>query len=243
MSFLSALKCQNKGRPPIWLMRQAGRYLPEYRKLKEGKRLFDLFHDPEMIIKITKLPVDLLHVDAAILFSDILTVLDGMRITYDFLEGVGPVVSDEEASPLLPPEKAYASVLEGIRELKKELKVPLIGFAGAPFTIACYMIEKKTSKDQKKTKQMLFSEPLRFKKLLDTITEATIQYVKAQETAGVDAIQLFDSWGGSLGIHEFREYCLKPMKRILNSVSVPSLVFARGSSFCLGNCHPYASCN
>lgn len=233
-TLIDALLCQNVGSPPIWLMRQAGRYLPEYRSLRKERRLYDMFHDPETIVKVTLLPVDLLQVDAAILFSDILTVLDGLGISYDFLEGIGPVVHEMPSQiELKDAESAYQPVIQAIKTLKKELLCPLLGFAGAPFTIACYLIEGKTSKDQANTKKRLFLDPAGFQKLLDTLTQATIDYLHCQIDAGVDAVQLFDSWASALGIEEFREYCLKPMQKIVSAIkkrNIPIILFCRGSS-------------
>lgn len=229
---LNALKCQNTERPPIWLMRQAGRYLPEYRAMRRGRSLLEMFHDPKTIVEVTELPLDVLNVDAAILFSDILTVFDGMQIRYDFQEGVGPVVFDSpEAIQMRNGCEAYQHVCSAIETMKGHLKVPLLGFAGAPFTIASYLIEGKSSRDLKKTKRWMYREPETFAKLLDTITEATISYLKCQISAGVDAVQLFDSWANALGVWEFREYCAKPMKKIIEAIDVPVIVFCRGSSF------------
>lgn len=231
---LNALKCQNRERPPIWLMRQAGRYLPEYRKLKQERALLEMFHDVETIVKVTLQPIERLHVDASILFSDILTVFDGLDIQYRFEEGVGPIVmTPPEAIGSKDPEVAYQHISSAIRLLKQELKVPLLGFAGAPFTIASYLIEQKLSRDLKKTKQWLFKAPTSFHQLLDKITEATINYLNVQIDAGVDAIQLFDSWANSLAIREFCEVCLKPMAKIVKAVQkrkIPVILFGRGSS-------------
>ncbi len=228
---LDALHCRNKKRPPIWLMRQAGRYLPEYRALREGRTLLDMFHDPKTIVEVTKLPLDILQVDAAILFSDILTVFDGLGIRYDFQEGVGPVVQDSpDRIEMQDPHVAYVNVIEAIEQLKEELEVPLLGFAGAPFTVASYLIEGGSSRDLKKTKQWLFRDPEGFTKLLDQITVATIEYLNCQVRAGVDAIQLFDSWANALSIYEFRTYCLEPMRKIMKAVDHPTLLFCRGSS-------------
>lgn len=230
---LNALHCHNQERPPIWLMRQAGRYLQEYQVMRKGRRLYDLFHDLEAIIQATLLPINLLQVDAAILFTDILTVLEGLSIRYDFVDGTGPVV---HALPdellMIEPQTAYAHITSAIRALKKELSVPLLGFAGAPFTIACYLIEGKTSRDQAKTKRRLFSDPAGFQELIDTLTTATIAYLNCQIDAGVDAVQLFDSWASALGVWEFREYCLKPMQKIVSAIKprVPIILFCRGSS-------------
>ncbi|MCC5831541.1 MAG: uroporphyrinogen decarboxylase [Chlamydiales bacterium] len=231
MLLMDALQCQNQGRPPIWLMRQAGRYLPEYRAMRRGRSLLEMFHCPKTIVEVTELPLEILHVDAAILFSDILTVFDGMRIRYDFQENIGPVVFDSpEAIELRTPKEAYSPVIQGIQTLKKRLSVPLLGFAGAPFTIASYLIEGRSSRDLKKTKQLLYREPEAFTRLIEQITQATISYLQCQIEAGVDAVQLFDSWANSLGIWEFREYCLKPMKRIIESIKAPAILFCRGSS-------------
>lgn len=229
MKLLDALNSRNSGVPPIWLMRQAGRYLPQYRALKQGRQLYDLFHDSEMIVKVTKLPIDLLDFDAAIVFSDILTVLEGLNLRYSFQEG--PVIFDlpEKAEVIDPP---YTFLTDAMRQLKRDLKVPLLGFCGAPFTIAGYIIEGKSSHDLKKTKQWIFSEPKSFKAFLDKITDATILYLKKQIAAGVDAIQIFDSSAYVLGISEFRTYSIESMKRICTAITeVPIILFAKGSSF------------
>lgn len=231
LMLLEALQCRNSGRPPIWLMRQAGRYLPEYQAMRRGRSLLEMFHDPKTIVEVTALPLEILHVDAAILFSDILTVLDGMQIHYDFQENVGPVVFDSpEMIKSRAAEDAYPHIIQSIETLKKQLSVPLLGFAGAPFTIASYLIEKRSSRDLKKTKQWLYREPESFTKLLDQITEATIAYLKCQIKAGVDAVQLFDSWANALNVWEFREYSLKPMQKIIEALDIPVIVFCRGSS-------------
>jgi len=232
-SFLDALKCQNKQGPPIWLMRQAGRYLPEYRAIKKKRKLLDLFHDVEAIVKITCLPIDILHVDAAILFTDILTVLEGLSLSYGFQDGVGPIVYDSPSQIEIQKDpEIYAHITQSILLLKKELCVPLIGFAGAPFTIAGYLIEGGTSREHKKTKQWLYRNPKSFKALLDQITQATLDYLHCQIDAGVDAIQLFDSWANRLGVWEFREFCVQPIKKIVSAVQargVPIIVFSLNS--------------
>lgn len=233
---LQTLHCQNTGRPPIWLMRQAGRYLPEYRALKGKRSLLEMFHDVETIVEVTKLPLKILDVDAAILFSDILTVLDGLNLSYDFKEGVGPVVLDSPSKiQLLEPKEIYPHIQKAIRVLKKECSLPLLGFAGAPFTVASYI--------DREAKKWLFRDPQSFEAVLDQITEATIAYLKCQIEAGVDAVQLFDSWANSLGIREFRKYSLAPMQKIISALDVPVIVFCRGSSFLteeLASIHPSA---
>jgi len=230
---LDALACKNHSRPPIWLMRQAGRYLPEYRKLKETQSLLEMFHNPETIVEVTLQPIRRLKVDAAILFSDILTVLDGLNLRYDFKEGIGPVVFDpQECIEIQNPQAVYAHIHQAITLLKQELQVPLLGFAGAPFTIASYILEQKSSRDLKKTKQLLFQNPHTFHHLLDVITEATIAYLHLQIDAGVEAVQLFDSWANSLNVHDFEQVCLKPMQKIVQAVKargIPVILFCRGS--------------
>lgn len=233
---IDALNCRNEGRPPIWLMRQAGRYLPEYRSLKKGRALFEMFHDTETIVEVTLLPIDILGVDGAILFSDILTVLDGLNISYDFKEGIGPVVAETSDDQIcrVNPNEAYSHIIESIKLLKKELKVPLLGFAGAPFTIASYILEGKTSRDLRKTKELLYRDPIRFHELLDKITDATIDYLNCQIDAGVEAVQIFDSWANALPLEEFREFSLKYMGKIVAALKrkkVPVILFCRGSCF------------
>lgn len=234
--FIDALHQKNKGRPPIWIMRQAGRYLPQYRALKKNRPLLELFRDPKMVVEITLLPMELLDVDAAILFSDILTVLEGLGQEYHFEEGKGPIIHApiKKASDLFLRKDCYGHIFEAITNLKGCLHKPLIGFAGAPFTVASYLIEEARTPNLKKTKELYFKEPEEFKKILDQITEATIAYLELQIKAGVDAIQLFDSWAGALSIYDFRVCSLQPLGKIaraLKKYKIPIIVFCRGSSF------------
>jgi uroporphyrinogen decarboxylase len=233
--FIDALKQNNHDRPPIWIMRQAGRYLPQYRELKKNRPLLELFRTPEMIVDITLLPIDILDVDAAILFSDILTVLEGLGQGYHFEEGRGPVIHTPitTASQLHTCTDCYQHIEEAITILKQRLDRPLIGFAGAPFTVASYLIEEARSPQLKKTKELYFREPKEFEKILDHITKATIAYLEVQIKAGVDAIQLFDSWAGALSVYDFRICSLQPLAKIakaLEKYSIPIIVFCRGSS-------------
>lgn len=231
MLLLEALQGVRHGRPPIWLMRQAGRYLPAYRALKGSRPLWELFHNQAAIVEITLLPLSLLNLDAAILFSDILTLCDGLGIGYTFEETQGPRLLDPPSALTLTLSDApYTPVLEAIRTLKQTLTVPLIGFAGGPFTLAAYLIEGGASRECKKTKQWLYRDPVGFSRLIDQITEATISYLGHQVRAGVDVIQLFDSSAHVLGHREFSRYVLAPMRKILATLSVPSLLFCRGSS-------------
>lgn len=227
---LEALAGKNNARPPIWLMRQAGRYMPQYQAIRKSHHLRDMFLRPDLIVPISKLPLELLDVDAAILFTDILTVLEGLGAKWDFNEG--PVV-DADLSQLQrnDPRIAYATIYEAIVQLKEEIDVPLLGFAGAPFTIATYLIEGKSSRDFAKTKGWLYSDPQTFHALLRQITDATLDYLSVQVEAGVDAVQLFDSWANLLSRRDFRTVCLPYLQEIINKVPVPVILFCRGSSF------------
>jgi len=238
--FLKALHCQNAGPPPIWLMRQAGRYMPDYKALRSKYSLIEMFHHPELIVEVTRLPLNLLDVDAAILFSDILIVLDAFEIPWHFEEGIGPILPKTPPHPSsLCHKKAietYPQIYQAIKTLKEGIEVPLIGFAGAPFTVASYLIEGKTSRDLQKTKQWMFQDASSFHQLLQKIADATIDYLNLQIDAGVDVIQLFDSWAHVLNQRHFQEFSLCYMKKILDGVknpSIPMILFCRGSCFFL----------
>jgi uroporphyrinogen decarboxylase len=204
--FLDALKSQNKSRPPVWLMRQAGRYLPEYRELRKKHTLRELFFTPELAAEITLMPVDLIGVDAAILFSDITVVALALGYTLDFSEG--PVIYGEykrQSIDVLEP------IFKTIQLIKPQLKVPLIGFCGGPYTVASY----------------INGDPA----LLDPITDVTIEYIQMQEKAGVDAIQIFDSWADRLTDEEFQKYCVPYLSRLIEATTVPVILFMRGACF------------
>jgi uroporphyrinogen decarboxylase len=230
--FLNALHGRNDGRAPIWLMRQAGRYMPQYRKIKGSHPLKDLFHHPELIAEITQLPYELLGVDALILFSDILMVLDGLGVNYVFEEQRGPIILDPiETLSVNPADMTYGHIYEGIQLIKKDLHVPLIGFCGGPFTIATYLLEKGHSKEFAATKKLMYSYPSEFHSLLEKITEATIDYLNVQIEAGVDALQIFDSWAGILSRPNFKIFSLYYLKRVKEGLKkeVPLILFCRGS--------------
>ncbi len=229
--FLEALEGKNKSRPPVWLMRQAGRYLPEYRKVREKHSLLEMFHTPDIITKVTLQPIDILGVDAAILFSDILTVLDGLGIPYDFQPG--PKVDFQGFHK--PVEDPYRHIKEAIAQLKSELKVPLIGFAGGPFTVLSYILEGGSSRDFKKTKQLMIQDPEQFDLLFNTVLEETIAYLKIQD---VDAIQIFDSWANVLSPFYFAKYVQAPLERIVEAMKVPVILFCRGAADKLAVCNP-----
>lgn len=230
---LDALAQKNGSRPPVWLMRQAGRYMPSYQTIRKKLPLLEMFHDPDVMTEVTLLPIRELQTDAAILFADILSVLDGLSIAWDFVEGQGPVIPHPvtEKTTLTIQSGVYGHTQKAITALKRELKVPLLGFAGAPFTVASYLIEGGSSKDLRKTKTWAAQNSTTFHALLEKITEATIAYLKVQIESGVDAIQLFDSWAHQLSLQDFRTFCLPYLKKILKTCPVPSLVFCRGSCF------------
>jgi uroporphyrinogen decarboxylase len=229
--FIDALNCKPTSRPPVWLMRQAGRYMEAYRTLRKERSLLELFHTPEMIETITCQPVEAFGVDAAILFSDILTVFDGLGVSYDFVEGTGPVVLD---ATIRPKNQAYTHIESSIGALKKRLEVPLIGFVGGPFTVMSYLVEGKTSHEFLKIKSLLYQEQEQFETLLEILTQETLHYLQLQIEAGVDAIQVFDSWAHVLDFPAFEKYILGPMERLVDLCkkrNVPIILFCRGSSY------------
>ena len=239
--FLQALKGENKEkRPPIWLMRQAGRYMASYQKLRAKHSFLGLCKTPELIAQVTQLPITEFGFDAAIVFSDILLIAEAMGLQLHFEEGKGPILApclkDKHSLKNLSGKQIVLElsfVIEGIKLLKrgKNLKVPLIGFAGAPFTVASYMIEGESNRELLKTKEWLFRDPDSFHELLDLIADYTIEYVNAQIDAGVDAIQLFDSWAHVLAARQFEEFSLRYMKKIISKMKkCPVTLFCRGSS-------------
>lgn len=239
--FLDALRCKNRALPPVWLMRQAGRYMPEYRALRAKHPFLEMCHEPELAAKITQLPLQRFDFDAAILFSDILVITEAFDMQLHFDEGIGPVLdrpmqtaTDIDNLPIPLIQQRLHFVAETIRLLKPILKVPLIGFCGAPFTVASYMIEGRSTRDLKKTKKWMFQEPKSFHNLLHRIAHATIDYLNMQIDAGVDAIQIFDSWAHVLDYRQFRECSLVYLKLIMSHLKnrdIPIILFCRGSSF------------
>jgi len=237
---LRAARGEKVERTPVWLMRQAGRILPEYRAVRSKLSGFkELVETPERAAEVTIQPVDILDVDAAIIFSDILVIPEAMGLTYQMEEGKGPYfprtiksINDVEKLKIAEPERDLNYVLEALRITKKELagRVPLIGFAGAPWTIFSYMVEGGGSKTFSKARKMLYNEPELSKVLLDKITASTIAYLKAQIGAGVDVVQIFDSWAGILGPIQYREFSLRYISNICNAINeVPVTVFAKGA--------------
>jgi uroporphyrinogen decarboxylase len=221
-------------------MRQAGRYMPEFRKIRAKHSFLEVCHDPELAAEVTLLPIKAFNMDAAILFSDILVIPEAFNIGLRFEDQKGPVIdrplctpADIYSLPKIDIKHSLAFVEKTIKLLIPRLKVPLIGFCGAPFTIASYMIEGGSSRDLKKTKQWLLKDPESFHHLLQLITDYTIEYMQLQASAGIHAFQIFDSWASVLGHTQFREFSLKYLHRLtqsFKSTGIPLILFCRGSS-------------
>jgi uroporphyrinogen decarboxylase len=237
--FLRACRREPVDTTPVWFMRQAGRYMPEYRKLREAYSMLALCRTPELAMSVTMQP--LVHgVDAAILFADILLPLEPMGAPFEFARGEGPVIHRPVASPadvevlrVIDPEEGLGYVLQTIRLLKKEIEVPLIGFAGAPFTLASYLIEGGKSAHFTKTKRLMFGEPGTWRALMEKLAEVTRRYLLAQVRAGVDAVQLFDSWVGDLAPADYVEHVQPFVKHVLGDVQatgVPVIHFGTGTA-------------
>ncbi len=236
-------KGEKTERTPVWLMRQAGRILPEYRAVRAKVSGFkELVETPDLASEVTVQPVDLLNVDAAIIFSDILVVPEAMGLSYKMTEKKGPffpetIQSHADFKRLKVADPAELSyVYDAIKITKKELsdRVPLIGFSGAPWTIFAYMTEGSASKTFSKARRILYTDPNMAHALLDMITDTTIGYLKAQIEAGADIIQVFDSWAGVLPPEHYSEFSVKYLSTICNSIDeVPITVFAKGSWFAL----------
>ncbi len=242
--FLRAANGEAVERTPVWLMRQAGRILPEYRAVRSKLGSFkNLVEHPEAAAEVTLQPVDLLGVDAAIIFSDILVIPEAMGLPYEVIEKSGPyfentieTITDIQALNIANPNEDLSYVLEAITLVKNELngRVPLIGFAGAPFTIFCYMIEGKGSKTFSKAKSFMYTQPEATHMLLEKITTSTINYLKAQVEAGADLLQIFDSWAGILSPEAYRIFAIPYIEKIVNALkNVPVTVFAKGAWFAL----------
>ncbi|KAF0818015.1 Uroporphyrinogen III decarboxylase [Bacillus sp. ZZV12-4809] len=240
-TFLKAARGEHTDYVPVWYMRQAGRSQPEYRAIKEKYSLFEITHQPELCAYVTRLPVEQYNNDAAILYKDIMSPLPAIGVDVEIKSGIGPVISnpirskaDVEKLGEINPEEDVPYVLDTIKLLTQEqLNVPLIGFAGAPFTLASYMIEGGPSKNYNKTKAFMYAEPKAWFALMDKLGEMTITYVKSQVKAGAKAIQIFDSWVGALNVEDYR-YFIKPvMNRIFSSLkeeNVPLIMFGVGAS-------------
>ncbi len=241
---LRALRKEHVERPPVWMMRQAGRYLPDYIKLREKYDFFTRVQTPELACEITLQPVDQVGVDAAIIFSDILVIPQAMGLEVLMEEGKGPslpkVIQSKKDIDLLKSndvEENLKYVTDALSLIKNELngRVPLIGFAGAPWTILCYMVEGKGSKTWEKAKQFCFTEPALAHQLLQKITDVTIKYLKAQAKAGADVLQVFDSWSGMLSPADFKVFAQPYLIQIADALyhEVPVILFPKGSWYAL----------
>ncbi|SFJ58019.1 uroporphyrinogen decarboxylase [Myroides guanonis] len=242
--FLRALKGETVERPPVWMMRQAGRYLPEFRALRDKYDFFTRCRMPEIAAEITVQPIRIVKPDAAILFSDILVVPQAMGIDVEMRPDIGPWIpnpirsaKDVEQVRIPNIEETLGYVMEAIKVTKEMLndEVPLIGFAGSPWTIFCYAVQGKGSKNFDLAKAMCFSQPEASHALLQKITDTTILYLKEKVRAGVDAVQIFDSWGGMLSPVDYQEFSWQYMNQIVEALadSVPVIVFGKGCWFAL----------
>jgi len=226
-TFLRACRGEPVPYTPVWLMRQAGRYLKQYQKIRKKVDFLTLCKTPELAVEVTIQPVNALDVDAAILFSDILIPVEAMGVDLKFSEKKGPVFSkpvrDKTSVDRLvipEPEESLNFVLETIKILRRELsnRVPLIGFSGAPFTLATYIIEGGASKNFLQTKKMIFQSPDLYTTLMDKITQMVIKYLRAQIRVGAQAVQLFDTWAGMLSPRDYREFALPYVKRVIDGI-------------------------
>ena len=242
--FLKALKGETVNRPPVWMMRQAGRYLPDFMKLKAKYDFFTRCQTPELATEITVMPIDQVGPDAAILFSDILVVLQAMLIPVEMKVGVGPWIpnpirSSEQVSQVIVPDihEHLGYVLDAVKMTQQVLneRVPLIGFAGSPWTLLCYAVQGKGSKNFDIAKGFCFSQPETAHALLQKITDTTIAYLKEKVKAGVHAVQVFDSWGGLLSPDDYTIFSWPYIQQIIDALKdeIPVIVFGKGCWFAL----------
>ena len=238
--FLRACRREPTEYTPVWFMRQAGRYMPEYRKLREKHTLIELCKNPELACEVTLQPLRL-GMDAAILFADILLPLEPMGASFEFAKGEGPVIHEPISSRaqidklrVIDPEEGLGYIMESIRTIRRALndRVPLIGFAGAPFTLASYLIEGGKSAHFAKTKRLMYTEPEAWNALMAKLSEVVRRYLRAQIEAGAQVVQLFDSWVGQLSPEDYRDYVLVHVAHILDdlkSTGVPVIQFGTGT--------------
>jgi uroporphyrinogen decarboxylase len=241
--FLRACRREPVDRTPVWFMRQAGRYMPEYRALREKYSLLELCLTPELAVEVTLQPIRAFGFDAAILFSDLLVPLAPMGIPFDFQKGEGPVVerpvrtaADVAGLRRFEPREELRVVLDAVRALGRELRVPLIGFAGAPFTLASYAIEGGHSSNFARTKSLMYGEPVTWHRLAETLSTVVADYLRAQVEAGAQAVQLFDSWIGALDERDYREFVFPHVRRIFDALAdldVPAIHFGTGTGHLL----------
>ncbi len=241
--FLRACRREPVDRTPVWFMRQAGRYLPEYRELRGTTDILEAVRHPELAVEVTLQPLRRFEADAAILFSDIMVPLEAVGVGVRIESGRGPVVDDPirtladvERIRALEPETDVAHVLEAVRLLRKELRVPLIGFAGAPFTLAAYLVEGGPSRTHDRTRAFMRSEPRAWADLMRRLADVTTSYLVAQIEAGAQAVQVFDSWVGSLSLDDYGRFVQPSVRSVFDrvgSLGVPTIHFGVGTSHLL----------
>lgn len=242
--FLAAANLKPVDTTPVWFMRQAGRCLPEYRELRKQHSFIELAHTPELAVQATMMPVDRFGVDGAVLFADIMLPLEGMGVEFEIKPGIGPVIAnpirtmaDVEALRVVGPEEGTPYVLEALTMLRSELgdRAAALGFAGAPWTLACYLVDGKPTKEYPKTKAMMYGAPDVWQALMRKITEVTELYVLGQVKAGADVVQIFDSWLGLVDELSYRRYVLPYTARIMDALKyqAPSIHFSTGTGHLL----------
>ncbi len=242
--FLKALKGESVERPPVWMMRQAGRYLPEFMEIRKKYDFFTRCQTPELAAEITVQPIRRFGMDAAILFSDILVIPQAMNIPFEMKEGLGPYLpnpirSQKDVDHTIVPDiqETLGYVMDAIKLTKEMLndEIPLIGFAGSPWTILCYCVQGQGSKTFDKAKEFCFTQPIASHTLLQKITDTTIAYLKEKVKAGVDVVQIFDSWGGMLSPVDYQEFSWKYIQQIIEALKedAPVISFAKGAWYAL----------
>ena len=248
--FIRALLKQDVERTPVWMMRQAGRYLPEYRAVRSKAGSFmQLCTNPELACEVTLQPLERFAFDAAILFSDILTIPDAMGLGLSFAEGEGPqfakpirTAEDIKQLPIPDPESELRYVIDAVRLIKTNLqgRVPLIGFSGSPWTLATYMVEGKSSKSFQKVKSLMFEQPQLMHQMLDKLAQSVAAYLNAQIAAGADAVMVFDTWGGMLSHDDYLEFSLRYAKQVKDLLKlerdgqkIPAILFTKGGGLWL----------
>lgn len=242
--YLRALRGETVPRPPVWMMRQAGRYLPEFIAIREKYDFFTRCRTPELASEITVQPIRRFGMDAAILFSDILVVPQAMNIPFEMKAGLGPYLpnpirtqKDVDATIVPDINESLGYVMDSIKMTKEILndEVPLIGFAGSPWTVFCYCVQGQGSKSFDKAKEFCFTQPVAAHQLLQKITDTTIAYLKEKVKAGVDAVQIFDSWGGMLSPTDYQEFSWRYIKQIIDALhnEAPVIAFGKGCWFAL----------
>lgn len=242
-AFLKTLRGEQAPHTPVWFMRQAGRYMPEYRALREGRSMLDCIRTPELAAEITLQPIKAFPVDAAILFNDILTPLPTMGLDLDFVGGVGPMIANPVETPadvdrlaVLSTAETMPYTAESIRLLVPELNargIPLIGFVGAPFTLASYAIEGKGSRNYERTKRMMYGEPAAWHRLMGKFEAILADYLTEQVKAGASAVQIFDSWVGALSLYDYRTFVKPATGRLIariKALGVPVIYFGTGTT-------------